>query len=82
MKRKLKMVLGLVIAGLFVVGCYLIYNMKDDVEPIEKVEENAFNDVVIVKKRQLDDKDNDNYYYVKFNFSDNQQLSANQSCIK
>ena len=70
MKRKLKMVLVLVIAGLFVVGCYLIYNMKDDVEPIEKVEENAFNDVVIVKKRQLDDKDNDTYYYVKFNFSD------------
>lgn len=69
MKRKLKMLLGVVIAGLFVVGCYLIYNMKDEVEPIEKVEENSFNDVVIVKKRHLEDKEN-NYYYIKFNFPD------------
>lgn len=67
MKRKLKILLGCFIALLFIVGCYLIYNMKDDVDPIEKVEEVAFNDVVTIKKRQLDNQQED-YYYVEFNF--------------
>lgn len=67
MKRKLKILLGFFIALLFIVGCYLIYNMKDDVEPIEKVEEVTFNDTVTIKKRQLDNQQAD-YYYVEFNF--------------
>lgn len=67
MKRKMKILLGFFIALLFIVGCYLIYNMKDDVEPIEKVEEVTFNDTVTIKKRQLDNQQAD-YYYVEFNF--------------
>lgn len=69
MKRKLKILLVLIVAGLFIVGCYLIYNMKDTVGPIEKVEEDVFNDIVTVKKRHFDNKRKD-YYYVEFNFSD------------
>lgn len=67
MKRKLKLLFLLAATILFVYACYLIYNMKDEVKPLEKPEEVKINEKVIVKKLNLEDTGN--YYYVKFDFS-------------
>lgn len=73
MKRKLKILVAFMITVLFILGCYLIYNMKDEVKPIEAPEEEIINDVVKVKKRQLDKEINE-YYYVKFDFSNEKAI--------
>lgn len=71
MRKKVKLLFALIVTILFVWACYLIYNMKDDVKPIDKPEESKVNETVIVKKLNLDNFSNE-YYYVEFNFTDKQ----------
>lgn len=67
MKRKIKILLAVVVSFLFIWACYLIYNMKDSVKPVQEQEETKINDIVVIKKRNLENISNE-YYYVEFNF--------------
>lgn len=67
MKRKFKILLVIIISFLFIWACYLVYNMKDSVEIVKEQEETKINDIVVVKKRNLENISGE-YYYVEFNF--------------
>lgn len=68
--RKIKLLL---VTLLFIVACYFIYNMKDEVEMVKPEEEMVTNEKVVVKKKNLD-SDNSEYYYVEFDFSKNKAI--------
>lgn len=73
MRKKIKLLFALIVTILFVGACYLIYNMKDEVEPNIVVEEETINDIVIIKKINLESVSNENYY-VEFNFYNNETI--------
>lgn len=75
--KKIKL---LFVTVLFIIACYLIYNMKNDVGQVNEEEEVQVNDFVIVKKVDINSV-SDNYY-VEFNFLDKETILYKKQNIK
>lgn len=75
--KKIKL---LFVTVLFIVSCYLIYNMKDDVEIVDEEKEVQVNDFIIVKK--IDKNSVSDNYYVEFNFLDKEAILYKKQNIK
>ena len=75
--KKIKL---LFVTILFIIACYLIYNMKDGIESVKEFEEVQVNDFVVVKKVDINSV-SDNYY-VEFNFLDKEVILYKKQNIK